>query len=158
MEEHNPYQAPAANLSATAPAGPGDRYTPLMIQYLRETKPWVRLLSVLGFIFSGLMVLGGLVVMVAGAAAGEAIGAGIGVVYLVLAGLYLLPLIHLHRYANAIGQAVLGGGATAVEDALLRQRSFWRTVGIMSLVMIGLYLLIIVVAMVAGMIGAMSSL
>lgn len=155
MEELNPYQAPAADLSAPAPAGPGDGYTPLMLQHLRETKPWVRLLSILGFIFTGLMVIGGLLIAIGGAAAGEAFGA-FGLIYLVIAGLFLLPQIQLHQYANAIGQAVRGGGVPAVETALLRQRTFWRTAGIMSLAVIGLYILGIVAVMIAGMMSAMS--
>jgi hypothetical protein len=79
--------------------------TPAMIECLRQTKPWVRFLSVLGFIFTGLIVLAGIAL---------ALGAGllrsmantplagvpavlIGVVYVGLGILYLIPNLFLFR-------------------------------------------------------------
>ena len=37
--------------------------TPLMIEHLRATKPWVRFMSIIMFILAGLIVLGGLGMM-----------------------------------------------------------------------------------------------
>ena len=159
-DSQNPHQAPVADLVATPATAEIDAYTPGMVQALKETKPWVRFLSILGFVGCGLMFLAGVVVMIAGAFAGGEFGGGfgalLGFVYFVMGGLWILPLIHLHKYANAITGAVQGAGAPAIEGALQRQRSFWRTVGIMTLVFIGLYFVTIFIVVIAGMIGSMS--
>lgn len=159
-DSQNPYQAPAADLVADENVA-SDAYTPGMVQALKETKPWVRFLSILGFVGCGLMFLAGLIVAVAGAFAGDAFGGGfgalLGLVYFIMGALWILPLIHLHKYANAIGLAVQGAGAPAIEGALMRQRSFWRTVGIMTLVFIGLYFISIFVVVIAGMVGSMAN-
>ncbi len=157
----NPYQAPAADLVAAQPTAT-EAFTPGMVQALRETKPWVRFLSILGFVGCGLMFLAGLVVAIAGAFTEDAFGGGfgalLGLVYFVMGALWILPLVHLHKYANAITPVTQGAGANAIEGALARQRSFWRTVGIMTLVFIGLYFVTIFVAVIVGMIGSMSNL
>jgi hypothetical protein len=159
-DSQNPYQAPAADLVAT-PTTAAEAFTPGMVQALKETKPWVRFLSILGFVMCGLTVLAGVIVTVAGAFAGDEFGGGFGALfglfYLVLAGLWILPLIHLHKFANAIALAVQGAGAPSIEAALVRQRSFWRTVGIMTLVFMGLYFIAIFVVVIAGVVGTMSN-
>ncbi len=160
MDGYNPYEAPASDLSLTPTGTSEEGYTSTMLQSLKETKPWVRFLSVLGFISTGLMVLAGLVTIVAGSFApsmGAGLGALLGLAYLVMAAIYIVPLVHLHRYANAIGRAALGAGTEAVEEALSRQKSFWRTVGIITLVILGLYVIAIIIAFIGGVVAALAT-
>ena len=59
---------PPRGMSALRASSPGHAAaSPRLTQALRSTRPWVLLLAVLGFIACGLMVLGGLFFMVAGA-------------------------------------------------------------------------------------------
>jgi hypothetical protein len=77
---------------------------------LSQTKPWVRLISVMMFIGSGFMVLAGLVIMVTGGAGafaggGAAMAGGgvfIGAIYVVMALFYIVPASFLWKYANGI--------------------------------------------------------
>jgi hypothetical protein len=129
-------------------------------QYLSQTKPWVRLISVLIFIGSAFMVIGALgmfaLIAVGTATAGstQALGgasawAVAALMYLVMAGLYIAPGIFLSRYASAIGRLIHDRSTATLENALMHQRSFWRYIGIMTLVMFGLMVLLIVIVMIA---------
>jgi hypothetical protein len=134
--------------------------TPLMIDHLRATKPWVRFISILMFISVGFMFLGGLAMMFLGAMSsapgmqGNAFGPMIGIIYFIFGGLYLAPAYFLHQYASSIGDFLKGGGDSAMETALGSQKSFWRFIGILMLVIFCIYGLVILLAIF----GAMSAL
>ena len=132
--------------------------TPLMVDHLRATKPWVRFISIIMFISVGFMLLAGLALMLMGSVAGRGMGSPafgplIGIIYFIMGGLYLVPAYFLHKYASSIGDFLQGGGDTAMETALGSQKSFWRFVGILTLVIIVIYALVFLVAIL----GALSS-
>lgn len=134
--------------------------TPLMIEHLRATKPWVRLISVIMFISVGLMFLGGLLMLFMPSTPGmRGVGFGpfLAIFYFVFGVLYIFPAYFLHQYASSINDLVQGGGDTAMENALGSQKSFWRFVGILTLVIICIYVLVILLAILGAM-SAMSTL
>ena len=64
----NPYKVPEATLSSSDVYAPeGKMYTQAMIEHLKNTKPWVRFIAVLGFCLAGFMVLGGISGLILGA-------------------------------------------------------------------------------------------
>ncbi len=160
MSGIDPYQAPMSDLE-----GPGSEQSsgcPLtenMVTSLSRTRPWVKFLSILGFIGSGFMVLGALamfVMGVSGAAQGSSMGAFSGVmgvvmavVYLVIAAVYIMPCLSLYRYGAAIENLCVERDVWAFEAAVMYQKNFWRIIGIMTAVMLGLYLLFIVFGVIA---------
>ena len=128
--------------------------TPLMIEHLRATRPWVKFLSIMMFISVGLCFLGGLLMMIASSSPvmrGAGLGPLIGLVYWVMGGLYLAPAVFLYRYASSIQDLLQGGGDIAMESALESQKSFWRFMGIMTLVVLCIYGLIILFGIFAAM-------
>lgn len=132
--------------------------TPLMIQHLRATKPWVRFISVMMFIMGGLVILAGFFMMFMPSMPGmrgAGFGFGIGIVYFLLGFLYIVPGYLLGQYASAINKLLLGGGDVAMEDALGSQKSFWRFVGILTLVLMCIYALIFFFV-IAGSLTALS--
>jgi hypothetical protein len=150
---------------SVAPPLAGGAVTERTQECLAQTKPWVRLVSVLTFIGAGFMALGGLAMFVVGATAGASSnnalggmvgGAVLGLVYLAMAGLYVAPGIFLSRYASAINRLRQDGSTATLEDALMHQRSFWRYVGILSLVGMILGALVMVIAIAAGIYAATS--
>jgi hypothetical protein len=80
-------------------------------------------------------------------------GAGIGAAYLVFAVLYFFPALYLMRYAGAI-KRIGPANPTAMEEALARQASFWRLVGILTALLIGLYVVAIAVVAAIAVMGA----
>ncbi len=120
--------------------------TDRMLDVLRQTKPWVTFLSILAFVGTGLLALVALVMFSAGGILknlphqpgvppffGPGVVAVFGVLYLVMAVfIYLLPCLILFRYGTAIGRIVTGDGQTAMEEALSKQKSFWKYIGILA--------------------------
>ncbi len=117
--------------------------------YLEQTSPWVRFISILNFVCAGLMFLLGLVMMLVGLAGrlapndigigrsalpGAVAGVLLGMIYLLLACLYIAPGVFLSRYASAIRFLRSNRTADALEDAVRHQKSFWRYVGILALI------------------------
>ncbi len=54
---------------------------------------------------------------------------------------YFFPSLYLHKYANAIGQAIITQKSHDINTALVHQKSFWKFVGIIALVMLGITIL-----------------
>jgi len=132
------YEAPGAEAQVT----------PRSIDLLRQTRPWVLFMAILTFIAAGFMVIAGVVLFFIGAAASQGRqgpGPVLGVLYLVLAAMYVFPAVYLTRYAARISDLVRMRRAIDLEAALEAQKMFWKSVGIMVIVGIGLYLLFIVV-------------
>lgn len=123
--------------------------TPLMIEHLQATKPWVRLMSIVMFISVGLIFLGAIVLLLVPTGV-PGVGPAIAIGYIVMGLLYLFPAYFLHRFASSIRDLELGGGDSAMETALESQKSFWKFVGILTIVVICLYALIIAVMVLGG--------
>lgn len=148
-----------AGPSVGAGSKPLGLITPLVVDHLRGTKPWVRLLSIVGFVTSALVLIVALVMPFGGALSGELGGAVGGVamaaVYLLLGCLYFFPSLFLFRYASAIRRFLETGDGASLELALSHQRSFWRLVGIMTVVVLCFYAVALVIAVMLGIATAL---
>jgi hypothetical protein len=119
-----------------------DPLTPGMLEALRQTKPWARFLSIMGFVGAGFMLIASIGMGAFGAfqffneAPTEgATLMGMALLYVFLSIFYVPPSVYLFRYASAIGTALAAPSkSAAVEKALQHQKSFWKFVGIMTLV------------------------
>ncbi|HEX7965514.1 MAG TPA: hypothetical protein VF651_07330 [Gammaproteobacteria bacterium] len=126
--------------------------------YLNATRPWVKFLAIVGFVFTGLMIFFGLIATLAFSALPAQsgmpanFGRVFGLLYIVLAVIYLMPCLYLLRYAKAIS-LIPSVGQGALEDALKNQKAFWKFAGILMIVMLCLYVLIIFVGAAAGLAG-----
>lgn len=151
-------------LSPSAPAAPMfGQVSESAIAILATTRPWVRLLGILAFIGCVLMLLfglGGLVMGIIGGGGGLA-GVGIGLVamlvYLVAAGFILPVALFLNRYAKAVRPLQASRRSEDLERALLAQKSFWKYVGILTLVGIAISLLATVGTLIFGLSGYLTS-
>ncbi len=138
----NPYSAPDAQ-SDGLPAAEG-AISGAMLEALRGTKGWVKLVAVLLFIGAAFTVFAALAIIFGGGAMGLAGGkegagamgmmAAMGFFYLVFAAIYLFLGLHLIRYSGAINRLLSEGHPEAMEDALQHQQKFWRLAGIMALI------------------------
>ncbi len=154
-EPENPYRSPspfAGDVSyADAAQVSGET-----IQALRQTRPWVLFLAILGIVVAALISCGsvGLIFFVVGADdmaeqfPFEPIV--MVLVYGFLAVMYWVPSILLLRYSSRIGDFLRVPNHDHLNKALFAQRSFWRVIGIIALVGIVLYALLIALS-VAGM-------
>jgi hypothetical protein len=152
----DPYKAPQASLDAPAPATTSAEVPASVVLLLDQTRPWVKLVSVLFFIALGLMVLGLIIVVTVMGASGKLGPTGMSafIPFAIMMLLYVLPTVYLWQYAGHIRRLKAGGGWPALQDALASQKSFWKYIGILAIVVMGLYLLAIVGG---GMFGALRS-
>jgi len=165
---YNPYEAPGVGGYAPPPnVAAGGMITPTMVEHLRAARPWIRFISILLFIGTGFTVLAAALLFFAGvvgaALSSRSKGAELiagpigGVFYMVIGLFYALPGILMHRLANAIDSFVTVPSSQALEDALDKNRSYWKTTGIMALVMIGFCVLLFVGAFVVGIAAGLAA-
>lgn len=147
----NPYRSPFSG--GEAPFGgdeSGQVVTHKVLAMLRQTQPWVRFLSILGFIIATLMILVGAIGSVAMFARPGISPAQLVVflVYIPMGVLYFFPAFFLFQYASRINALWTTRSVRQLEEALEAQKSFWKFVGILMLLVILLYVLGIVFAFV----------
>jgi hypothetical protein len=140
----NPYTAPrAADPYEPRIDAPEDQSVVPdgIVEQLRGTRPWVLFLAVMGFVGAGLMVLLGLFTFAAGSLGSgrDKLPGAIGLVYVVLAALYVWPSLYLLRYGSAITRLVRDPHMERLGVALGHQRAFWKLLGIMTVVVMALY-------------------
>ncbi|MDC3980020.1 hypothetical protein [Polyangium jinanense] len=153
-DELNPYEAPKETKTTKRPKkkkaaeddAPHDPSIDAIVYSLQKTRPWISLFGTLSYIGAVGLVVFGLYTMTS-TSTSRAIGdygAIAFIVYLILAILYAVVGSRLFRYRDSINQVIATDGrldfiATAIE----RQREFWAFVGMMTVVLLGLYALII---------------
>lgn len=136
----NQYAPPQANLDHSP--GSGAQITVSMIESLRKSKGWVRLVSVLLAIFAALSGIGGTLVLVESirmglvsqmAAKNIGLMAGMGIAYVSFAVVYGVLAFYLSGFATNIGRLVEDGQIEHMESALESQWKFWRLAGVLVL-------------------------
>jgi len=153
-------QFPAETAPPAAPA-----ITTAMVAHMRQTKPWVRFLSILGFIVTGMMMLMGLFVMFGGgllaaitdSALGGLEAVALGFFYLIISVIYIFPALYLFRFADGIKKMINVDQVAGMEEALRYQKSFWRFAGIMALVAIVIQILLIGLILVLALLGLLGA-
>lgn len=143
-----PQEAPAT--VAASPTAEDSAITPKIRRALAETRPWVMLLAVLGFIVGGLGALGALLFLAMVAIAAGAPGLLVGLAMLVSPILYIVAAYFLMTYALRIGSFLRTGAVADLENAMMAQKSFWKLVGIVTTVILVLYFVMIVMMLVLG--------
>lgn len=111
-----------------------------IMKSLRATRPWTRLLSILGFIGTALTVLAGIAMVVGKDLIPMSENAPplvfMGIFYILASVFYLIPSIWLSKYSSAITAFLNAGDAIELGKAIAYQKSFWKFVGILALVSI----------------------
>ncbi len=158
------FTTPKANVSGNTISGSNNIITTGIVDQLKRTRPWVLLISIVGFIFTAIMAIGTLAIFFGG---GVAIFSGSGVtpdmssgiavivmgfIYLLMTLLYFVISLFLLKYAGAIKRFIASGTSQDMEAALKYQASFWKVVGILTLVSI----VFMVLGIAAGIIGALT--
>jgi len=119
--------------------------------YLKKAAPWMKFVSIVGFIMCGIMVIAALVMMLnsGNTFTGSTAGVGVGLVYLVGAVIFFFINRFLFLYANGVNKVYKLNDNDALETAFKMQKSFWKIVGIFFII----YLSLIAIAMVFFVLG-----
>ena len=128
------------------------------IEYLNETRKWAKFLSVLGFILCGFLVLGVLSVGAIGSfipseeMRGLASSEGfiLAIVYLLMGLLYFFPSLYLFKFSQKLKTALAFKNGSDLNEALSNHKSFFKFIGIFTIVTLALYLMIGLFAVMAA--------
>ncbi len=149
------YALPAPALAYEAPTSEALVITPRSIDMLRQTRPWVLFLGIVGFVSAALIVVAGLFALVM--AAGASIYSGPPIVVILLLDLVLyggmailtgIAAWLLTRYSSSILALMRLRRPIDLEKALEAQKAYWKFAGICAIVSLILALLMMVVAIV----------
>lgn len=134
--------------------------------YLLTASNWATFLSVLGFILTGLMVLGGIWMMVfmnlmmpnqamreIPGPFGQWMFGFMGGFYILIALFYLFPTLYLFQFARKIKFAIQAMNQVAMTQAFQNLKSLFKFVGIFTIVLISLYVLAVVIFVLAATVG-----
>lgn len=115
---------------------------------LRVSAKWSLFLSILGFIGIGIMVLMALF-FITTTSSMDALGFGgmrrlFGMIYLLVSGIYIMPVVYLYRYASGMKNALVFQDSDNVAFALENLKSHHKYLGILLIVLISFYILIFV--------------
>lgn len=122
-----------------------------ILEQLRRSRPWVRLISVVGIISSLFTLAPGVVMLLGGTMMYSQMGdlgaglpssviLGIGMLYILMGIITLIAFIKLFGYASSITRAANAADAAEVETALRKLAGFWKYAGILLLITIVLSL------------------
>lgn len=120
-----------------------------ILKNLNTTQKWAKFLAILGFIGVGIMFIAGFVVMLMGSSFNSLTPypmpfGVLGIVYIILAALYFFPLLYLWKFATNIKNAIVRNVQNIAEKAFFNLMAHYRFVGILTIVIISLYLLIFI--------------
>lgn len=126
-------------------------------QFLKESAKWAKFLAIVGFVTTGLIVLAA---VFAGSVFGSLAAtapelnffptAGITITYLIVAGLYFFPCLYLLQWSQKLTLALQSGSSEDLTVAFEKLKSFFRFVGIMTLVILSLYALMLIFLVLGG--------
>ena len=138
------------------------KLTSVGISYLNQARKWTYFLSIIGFIFTGLIVLMALffssfMAMFSGMGSSygvsefTAMGTGmVTVFYLFFALLYFLLSLYLYRFSKRVKGAINEEDSSQLEDGLKNLKSYWKLTGILTVVALGVYVLFFLINILFG--------
>ena len=117
--------------------------------YLLETAKWGQFLAIMGYIFVGLMVIIAFVFILAskyfpGLNTNGSFTLGFGALYLLLSGLYMIPVTYLYRFSTQVKHGLINQDEINVEESFKKLKSLFKFSGILTIVLIGIYLLMFI--------------
>ncbi|WP_294296170.1 DUF5362 family protein [uncultured Chryseobacterium sp.] len=124
--------------------------------FLDEAAKWTTFLSILGYIGIGFMVLAAFVLFAVGSSINMGPmsgGSWIGIFYLALAAFYFIPINLLYKFSSNMKTALRSNNQTSLVKAFEYLKSHYKFIGILTIVLIGIYILAVVGIILTGMNG-----
>lgn len=116
--------------------------------YLSETAKWGNLLAIIGYVFMGLMILVSLVMIIGFSQMSDQVGFPmwiLGLLYLVMAGVYYFPVTYLYRFSDKMKLAIKRQDEKLYTSGFANLKSLFKFFGIFTIAMLVLYGLALVI-------------
>lgn len=132
MSDPNPYQSPVTPVVVVEDQPEAAARLYEAAQVLAKTKPWVRFLSVLGFLMSALSIFGliGLSVFANGPGAAGLTFSAIMISIVTMILMYFIPSLLMWKYANRISSFLNQQNPATLATAITAQKALWMYVGV----------------------------
>lgn len=138
------------DLYSSPTAHPAPLVISLQIEtFLKETIRWGKFLSILGFIFTGLIALAGVIIFTSGPFLSEIPGfpprgvRGIGIFYVLLSLVYFFPSRFIYKFSNHLKMAFFTNDQQALNLGFENLKSNFKFCGITAIVMIIFYIIVL---------------
>jgi hypothetical protein len=169
----NPYQSPETTVVPEKPLAIQGTLTETMLVYLKGATPWLRLVGILGFIYSGFVAVTGFSILPFIAIVNrlwteipgfEAFNGVFGAVFngsmvvLFIGGGVLLffPSLYIFRFGEKIRGYLKTGADAELELAFRNNKSLWKFAGILCIVQLAFLPLMIIGSIIAALVAAFS--
>lgn len=133
--------------------------------FIKETAKWGYFLSILGFVFIGIMVLVaifmGAFLSKLGSIGGSSVGNPMSMMgnfggfmagfYLIIAAIYFFPVYYLFQFSSKAKAAFKTNDNDKLNESFQFLKSHYRFIGIMAVIMIAFYVLILLITFLIGL-------
>ncbi len=116
---------------------------------IADAASWLRLMAILGFMGAGFLAVAGIAYAFSVFPTSGGYGRFLGISYLIVAGVYLIPLIPLNRSASFASRLKTAISHEAAIQSLRSQAVFWRRMGILTVITLVLSVVFFVVVTIA---------
>lgn len=126
--------------------------TETTVTNLNSIRKWTLFFSVLGFIMIGFLGLGFIAMLIASAV--SPVGgmmAILAVVYAIIMAVYFFPVYYLFKFSNEMKRAMAIRNQQSLEESFRLLRLHFKIVGIITIVMLSLYIVLIGLLATYGM-------
>jgi hypothetical protein len=119
--------------------------------YLLETAKWGKFLAIMGYIGMAFLILVGLVMAIGLSAFSGMAGTGVplaimGVLYIVIAVIYYFPVSYLFKFSTKMKNGLTSNEQQTVTEGFENMKSLYKFLGILTIVVLSIYVLAIIVA------------
>lgn len=123
------------------------------ISYLLKAAKWGKFLAILGFIICGLLIVGGIMMsFVLNIVSDEMVPLNmpfppviLSVIYILIAGVYLIPVIFLNSFSNNAIKAANLPSTENMTTSIKNLKNLFVFVGVSTVVILALYTIILIV-------------
>lgn len=128
--------------------------------YLAETAKWAKFLAIIGFIMCALIALAGLFAgtMLSSLSDGmgmPGLGVAASVMYILFALLWFFPCLYLYRFSVRTQTALRNNEQQSLTAGLMNLKSYFKFVGILTLIIIAIYALMLIFVMLGAGLGSL---
>jgi hypothetical protein len=128
--------------------------TQAAIRHLKDTAPWTRFFSILGFIVCGLMVIASLAMLIGFGAFGERSMVGTGIAafffYLIFAVVIFFPNLYLNKFSRHVSNFCDSTDRDNLEAALEMQKKYWNYMGVLAIIYLSILVLVLIGTIFSG--------
>ena len=122
------------------------------IPYLNSTRKWTMFFAVLGFVMIALMGLGFIIMLIVSAVGQSGfLMPALAIIYAIIMAIYFFPVYYLFKFSEETKKAIASRNEESIQKSFRYLSLHFKIVGIITIVMLSLYILVIIGMITYGM-------